>query len=40
MSRYLLVPVDGGSNKSVILPKDIFMKLWYMLYLRWTRSMW
>ena len=24
MSRYLLVPVDGGSNKSVILPKDIF----------------
>ena len=23
MSRYLLVPVDGGSNKSVILPKDI-----------------
>ena len=24
MSRYLLVPVDGGSNESVILPKDIF----------------
>ena len=24
MSRYLLVPVDRGSNKSVILPKDIF----------------
>ena len=24
MSRYLLAPVDGGSSKSVILPKDIF----------------
>ena len=24
MSRYLLVPVDGGSNKTVILPKHIF----------------
>ena len=24
MSRYLLAPVDGGSNKSVTLPKDIF----------------
>lgn len=24
MSRYLLVPVDGGATKDVILPSDIF----------------